>query len=536
MKCWSIVEMEESLISGRLDELEKHIENCPECLARYNQLLQEQSEFSDALFPDALPSSFTNKIMEEIQETTIDPVGEPVQMNLPSGESAHRTNRTIQRWTVAVATILILCGSLIFASPSIAEFVRSMFSSDASLDPGLLQSRELGLIQDPGINVSSHGYRIQINEVSADAVRLTIALKITDRFGQPIKDGFDPEKLIVKDEQGNEVGLGSGITGYVGGVYVYKYTYKGELTSSTIIVESLIDKIKETKGNWKFSFPVDLTRAASLTTVDELDERYVTPEGLTIQMNRLTHTPSGVKLELTTSLSQQVRNKVPADMEEKQKLMFHFEDEQGKIISQVNGLGSFDMLVGVTSKRTEKGVHWAYTFIDLPYDTQHIKMVLDGYSIPEKSEGSIVINPSKLSKENAVFNHSGDIVRFKSFKITQDPDQQAAIAAGVIENQEPISAGVFEIKGTYINTGNPDIDQWQAIDDKGNNYPVEFRGRTSLEQKEQDGIFIVKGLNSIPMRLTLIRSIVDRYYSDIQWSFDLPRGKLILGLKNNEIN
>ncbi|MEK3838384.1 DUF4179 domain-containing protein [Paenibacillus sp. FSL R7-0128] len=525
--------MEEYLIRGHLDELEKHIENCPGCLARYNQLLQEQSEFSDALFPEVLPSSFTNKIMDEIQETVIEPVGDPVQTNLPSKNSPHRTHRTLQRWT-AVATILILCGSLVFASPSIAEFVRSMFSSNASLDPGLLQSRELGLIQDPGINVSNHGYRIQVNEVSADAVRLTIALKITDRFGQPIKDGFDPEKLIVKDEQGNEVGLGSGIAGYAGGVYVYKYTYKGELTSSTIIVESHIDQIKETKGNWKFSFPVDLTIAASLTTVDELNERYVTPEGLTIQMDRLTRTPSGVKLELTTTLSQQLRNKVPSDMEEKQKLMFHFEDEQGKIISQVNGLGSFNMLVGDISERTEKGVHWAYTFIDLPYDTQHIKMVLDGYSLPEKSEGSIVIYPSKLSKENAVFNNSGDIVRFKSFKITQDPDQQAAIAAGVIENQEPKSAGVFEIKGAYVNTGNPDIDKWQAIDDKGNNYPVEFRGSTSLEEKEQDGIFIVKGLNSIPMRLTLLRSIVDRYYSDVQWSFDLPRGKPIPGLKNNE--
>lgn len=217
-------------------------------MARYNQLLQEQSEFSDALFPAVLPSSFTNQVMESLQGTLIEPVVEPVQMNLPSKNSPHRTHRTLQRWT-AVATILILCGSLVFASPSIAEFVRSMFSSNASLDPGLLQSRELGLIQDPGINVSNHGYRIQVNEVSADAVRLTIALKITDRFGQPIKDGFDPEKLIVKDEQGNEVGLGSGIAGYVGGVYVYKYTYKGELTSSTIIVESHIDQIKETKGN-----------------------------------------------------------------------------------------------------------------------------------------------------------------------------------------------------------------------------------------------------------------------------------------------
>lgn len=534
MKCWSTAQMEESLINRHLNKLEKHIENCPSCLARYEQLLQEQSEWSDALFQDSLPPSFTNQVLETLQETEIEPVKEPVHKNtFPPRKPSRWKYRNLQRRALAAAILLILSGSLMYANPSIAEIVRSMFSSDAELDPGLEQSKKLGLIQDPGINISNHGYRIQVNEVSADAARLTIAVKVTDRFGKPVLQGFNWEQISVKDKQGNEIGLGRFGSGN-SGVDVFTYIYKGELTSPTITVESRIDKIKETKGNWKFSFPVDLTRADSLTTVDEINEHYVTPEGLHIQMDKLTHTPSGVKLELTTSLSQQARNKVPANREEMQKLMFHFEDEQGNIISQVNEMHSISMLAGQTSKRTEQGVHWVYTFIDLPYDSQRIKMVLDGYSIPEISEGSVVIYPSKLNKENAVFSNLGDKVRFNSFKVTQDPDQQAAIAAGVIENQETKSAGVIKIKGEYLNMANPAVEQWQAIDDKGNKYPIEFRGTGDLDKKTLDGSLIIKGLSYTPTKLTLVRSIVDRYYSDVEWSLNLPKGRPIPGLENNE--
>ncbi|AIQ12483.1 DUF4179 domain-containing protein [Paenibacillus durus] len=526
--------MEESLINRHLNKLEKHIENCPSCLARYEQLLQEQSEWSGALFQASLPASFTNQVLEALQETEIEPVEEAVHKNMIFPEKpSRRKYRNLQRWAAAAAILLILSGSLIYANPSIAEIVRSMFSSDAELDPGLEQSKKLGLIQDPDIDIRSHGYRIQVNEVSADAARLTIAVKVTDRFGKPVLQGFNWEQISVKDEQGNEIGLGRFGSGN-SSVDVFTYIYKGELTSPTITVESRIDKIKGTKGNWKFSFPVDLTRADSLTTVDELNQHYVTPEGLNIQMNKLTHTPSGVKLELTTSLSQQARNNVPANREEMQKLMFHFEDEQGNIISQVNEMHSISMLAGETSKRTEQGIHWVYTFIDLPYDSQRIKMVLDGYSIPEKSEGSVVIYPSKLNKENAVFSNSGDKVWFEAFKVIQDPDQQAAIAAGVTKNQETKSAGVIKIKGEYVNMANPAVEQWQAIDDKGNKYPVEFRGSIDLGTKVQDGNFIIKGLSCMPTKLTLIRSIVGRYYSDVQWSFDLPKGRPIPGLENNE--
>lgn len=535
MKCWSTAQMEELLINRHLNKLEKHIENCPSCLARCEQLLQEQSEWSDALFQDSLSPSFTNQVLETLQETEIEPVEEPVHKNMipPRKPPRRKYRKNLQQWAGAAVILLAMSGSLIYANPSIAEIVRSMFSSDAELDPGLQQSRKLGLIQDPGINVSSHGYRIQVNEVSADAARLTIAVKVTDRFGKPVLQGFNWEQISVKDELGNEIGLGRFGSGN-SSVDVFTYIYKGELTSPTITVESRIDKIKGTKGNWRFSFPVDLTKADSLTTVDELKEHYVNPEGLTIQMDKLTHTPSGVKLELTTRLSQQARNKVPANMEEMQKLMFHFEDEQGNIISQVNGMHSISMLAGEASKRTEQGIHWVYTFIDLPYDSQHVKMVLDGYSIPEKSEDSVVIYPSRLNKENAVFSNSGDKVWFNSFKITQDPDQQAAIAAGVIENQEAKSAGVVEIKGEYVNMANPAVEQWQAIDDKGNKYPIEFRGTGDLDKKTLDGSFIIKGLSYTPTKLTLVRSIVDRYYSDVQWSFDLPKGRPIPGLENNE--
>ncbi|MNB97411.1 hypothetical protein D3C75_446380 [compost metagenome] len=523
MKCWSITQMEESLINRDQSELMKHIETCTSCSAIYEELLQEQIDWSSALFTESLPSSFTNQVMEALHEAHIEVPLDRVQENMNSSRKpARRKHKSMQRWTVAAAVLLLLCGSLIYSIPSIAEIVRSMFVSDAILDPGLLQSKELGLIQDPDINVSDSGYRIQVNEVSADEARLTIALKVTDRLGNAVLNGFNPEQILVKDEEGNVIGELKSPLGTNDRVDILTYIYKGELAASTITVESHIDKIKQTNGEWKFSFPVDLSKADSLTKKYELNERYVSPDGFIIQIDKLTHTPSGVKLELTTSLSGQIREKVPAELEEKQTLMFHFEDEAGEIVSQVNETNSVSMLAGETSTRTDKGIHWVYTFVDLPFDTHQIKLVLDGYSIPEKSNGSIVIYPSSLSKEKTIFRNSGDTIWLKSFTISKEADLNSSK-----------SSGVFEIESKYVNMINPLIEQWTVVDDKGKKYSLDFRGSIDLDNKIQNGKFIIKGLSSIPTKLILSRSIIDRYYNNTDWSIDLPKGKRIPGLKNN---
>jgi hypothetical protein len=517
--------MEESLINRDLSELKKHIETCTSCLSTYEKLLQEQKDWSSALFTASLPTSFTNQVMEALQKLDIEPPADREQRNMIlSGKPVRRKNKTIQRWTIAAAVLLLLCGSLVYSSPSIAEIVRSMFVSDAILDPGLLQSKELGLIQNPDINVSDGGYRVQVNEVSADAARLTLALKVTDRIGNAVLHGFNPEQILVKDEKGNVIGvlksqspLGTNVT-----VDILTYIYKGELTSSTITVESHINKIKQTSGDWNFSFPVDLSKADSLTKKYDLNGRYVTPDGFIVQMDKLTHTPSGVKLELTTSLSSQIRKKVPTDLEEKQTLMFHFEDETGEIVSQVNETNSISMLAGETSSRTDKGIHWIYTFIDLPFDTHQIKLVLDGYSIPEKSDGSIVLHPNNISKEKTIFRNSGDTIWFKSFAISKDTDPNSSK-----------SNGVFEIESKYENMINPLVEQWIAIDDTGKEYSLDFRGSIDLDRKIQNGKFMIKGLSSIPSKLILSRSIIDRYYNNVDWSVDFPKGKRISGLENN---
>ncbi|MGN7764252.1 DUF4179 domain-containing protein [Paenibacillus sp. 22594] len=523
MKCWSITQMEESLINRDLNKLEKHIESCSSCKDSYELLLREQTDWSNALFTASLPSSFTKRVMEVLQETDIAGVGEQVHNDMYSPKkAARRSYTTLQRWTSAAAILLVLCGSLIYASPSLAEIVRSMFVSDAVLDPGLLQSKELGLIQNPSISVSDNGYKIQVNEVSADATRLTIALKVTDRFGKAILNGFNPEQITVKDETGNSVGLLRSPLGTNEKVDVLTYIYKGELNSSILTVESQIDRIRQDEGDWGFSFAVDLSKADALTNVYKLVGRYVTPDGLIIQMDKLTHTPSGVKLEFTTSLGEQKINKVPTEMEERQTLMFHFENEHGETISKVNETDSISMLAGETSVRTDKGIHWVYTFIDMPFDTQEIKMVFDGYSIPETSDEKIIISPFELKKESAMFSGSGDKMWFKSFSLSEEPGQN-----------ETTPIGVLEVRGEYYNTVNPLIEQWMAVDDEGKKYNIEYRGPIDLNSKYLNGKFIIKGLSYTPKKLILSRNVIDRYYNNVEWSFDLPKGKRIPGLENN---
>ncbi|MEC0207065.1 hypothetical protein P4H39_31115 [Paenibacillus lautus] len=55
----------------------------------------------------------------------------------------------------------------------------------------------------------------------------------------------------------------------------------------------------------------------------------MTPDGMQIEMEKLVRTPSGVRLELSTSLTPEAAKRSPGELESMQQLMFHFENEKG---------------------------------------------------------------------------------------------------------------------------------------------------------------------------------------------------------------
>lgn len=68
--------------------------------------------------------------------------------------------------------------------------------------------------------------------------------------------------------------------------------------------------------------------------------------------------------------------------------------------------------------------HWTFTFRYLPYDRQKLRFVLDGYSIPVRSSGSVELVPSELKHHPAVFKDQGDELTLSDFWVDNDPNQK----------------------------------------------------------------------------------------------------------------
>ncbi|MEC0240944.1 DUF4179 domain-containing protein [Paenibacillus dokdonensis] len=529
MRCWKLAQTKEYLHSGNKpdEELEFHIEICPECQSLMHAAAEEEKIWTELLFTESLPNDFTQQVMASLELVDIEPAGEE---SMAVSKKRHPKSRPfLKKGALWVASLLVVAMALtLYAQPSIADWVRSIFSRETS-DSGMMDARSLGLVQNPHVKVKDKGYTIEINEVVADATRLVMGVKVTDPRGKPLIYQVDWGGLHIKDMNGNEIGQIRGMEGS-NNIEKLNISFLQEVHTDELVIEANVNQIhipysdKVIKGKWDFKFKADIRKANALNITTLLHESYTTSEGLTIQMEKLVRTPSGVQLQLSTSLSGEAAKRSPEDMESQQKLMFHFENEQGEDISSVNNSrgGHPETIISQQSELQSGKRHWTYTFRYLPYDRQKLRFVLDGYSIPVKSTGSVEFVPSKLKSHPVIFKDQGDEITLSSFIIGQDPNLQ-----------EQKTVGLIQMKAKFKNEF--DKDAWFVRVPDGREYFTSFRGSVSMgEIKEASGDpgFIVYEMTELPEKATLIRKVTDKWYSNVNWSFELPKGKPIPGLEN----
>ncbi|OZB93017.1 hypothetical protein CJP46_24380 [Paenibacillus sp. XY044] len=508
-----------------------YVQHCAHCQALMTEVRQEQEAWSQALYPERLTEEFTRQVMTSLADVPIEPAAEEDE---PDTIVLRKRVRSpfIRRAALAAACLLIIAAALtLYAQPSIADWVRSIFARDnVASDSGLLDARKLGLVQNPHIKVKDKGYTLEIDEVVVDPIRIIMGVKITDPHGKPVVNEVDWSQVTVKDTEGREVAKLHPLGGSAVIENVWSLLSDG-VQSDTLTVEGKINQIgneyfskRIVKGHWNFKFTLDMKQASALTRVTPLDQKYTTPDGLHLQMEKLVRTPSGVRLELSTSLDEKAKSRSSGLPWEKQELAFHFEDEQGNIISSVDGDGTGPTYAMGMPQRVVKSdqVRWSYTFTYLPYDQKKLRFVLDNYTIPIHSDGAISFTPQDVNDHPVTFKDQGDMIRLSGFQIGQDPNYQ-----------EKKVAGLISMTGTFTNGFNQD--EWVLRDQDGNEYPIDFRGAVQMGKiREADGDpgFIVEGLTALPEKATLIRKVTDKWYNNINWSFELPKGEPIKGLEN----
>ncbi|WP_253806699.1 hypothetical protein [Paenibacillus polymyxa] len=182
-----------------------------------------------------------------------------------------------------------------------------------------------------------------INEAVADPTRVTIALQLFDENGKHDRHKLaigEANKITIKDDKGNVVGSMHDM-GYTSDFYYMVDFFSEPLKTDKITIEGSIGTLgqrNETliKGNWNFSFDIDMKEANKQNNIEELAGSYTTPHEMAITLKRLTRMVQGVRFELETELDDAAMARSPRDLWRKQMLSFHFETTDGQENHSVN--------------------------------------------------------------------------------------------------------------------------------------------------------------------------------------------------------
>ncbi|WP_339247969.1 DUF4179 domain-containing protein [Paenibacillus sp. FSL F4-0243] len=531
MKCLSPFEIEQYILStptSRPFEVVDHIAACAHCNLIYHTLLEEQEEWSQALFEEKLPDSFTAQVMASIEYVELEKVTVP--------DRKRKNPKILKSLRIAMGAALllvVLSAVILYSVPTLAETLRSLFVKD-NVDIGLLRAQEFGLVEHPNIKVKDKGYTIKIDEAVADPTRVIVALQLFGPDGKHDRHrlGFgEGNKIEVKDDQGKIVGELYDI-GFTNDFYYMIANFSEPLQTDQITVEGHITElgskdrnIPALQGDWNFSFSMDMTKANEQTTSTPLTGSYTSPDGLTVTLKKLTHMVQGVRFEFDTDLSDEALNRSPGELWKQQGVKFHFEDSAGEEIHSVNArkLPSKDSVMSRSSTPGDKPglMHWSYTFKYLPQDTPYT-FVLDGYFILEKDGSMVQFEPSKLKEHPIPFAFDGDELMLNDFTVESPPDTNGSTKEGSLHFSG-------RLRNEFMNS------EWIFKDLEGKEYPLSGRGAYSTDGSGwKDGYIVIVesqsnnkknffefraiGLTTIPDQLQLIRTIVNRLYTNVDWS------------------
>lgn len=483
--------------------------------------------------------------MDQVRQTNIHP--------LPSADKRKRF--TGLRWGAGVlgglAIILVLYG-LTKTDVSYETGGERIFQAHTMMpinkimhwtDPGLQNAQSLGIVQMPEVSITDQGYTLSLEEVIADDTRIVFSLLLTDSSGQTNhnwKNVLDHRRLQIKNEEGQEIAFfrtdaplqdeGDGqITASENGKLWLTYVYE-QIPGDHIIIESTVDKLNVKNeastgldGDWSFSYNVDMSKSKELSTaIEMMDQSYTTPAGLSVTAQRLIRTPTGALLQLETGLSDEASKRSPAELSEKLSLQFHLENEAGEEIGRINNYGfngysNFEFGYFKSEDPANGAQQWTYALPYQLYDSTQIRLVLDGYSLPIQTDDSLTFVPADLKNQPAVFKGQGDVLQLHDFKINDNGTGSGP-------------SGRLLISGEFVNSFQED--HWVVQDESGKTYNAQFTGQAQLGETviieaPQAGVdspsyFDIPGITAIPEKLTLIRTVTNKKYTDVDWSLDLP--------------
>ncbi|MBE9914221.1 DUF4179 domain-containing protein [Paenibacillus donghaensis] len=503
---------------------------------------QEEQTWSDVLFAEGPDADFTSQVMQKLEN--VEMVRGTDEAQIFDHITAARSKRRTRGWIAGTtAAVIILAGVSAIWQTQFQDQAMSVFqpkpkTAEEKNPPGMEDwvwyndyniSKPLGLIDTPGIKVEDKGYTFQIENVLFDRSRIVISTRQTapdgSRLQSPLREGDD---FHITDFQGNEVARRVNALGNsYPGIQEYTYLFTGPVPD-TIVVRSDIDQIEifteknptrePMKVNWHFQFDLDMREAKKWSVEKNVNQQYTSPDGLSITAKNVIRTPNGIRLDYAASMDDKL-SKLAADPSGKQiGIFYHLEtmNAQGeKEEFDFGKTGAIEPLIKAAAMNEgTKGKNFTDLIQPLVMspESKAIRFVLDGYSLPINKKDSVVIKPSQLITEPAVFIGEGDKVIFSGYEL------KASNFPGTKE---------LTLKSDGIYANQVENETWVAVDEKGQEYPVSIQSMSYNPASAgnmtiiHDSEFYIRGMDHVPSKLTLTRTVVNKVFKDVDWSFEL---------------
>ncbi|WP_312111256.1 DUF4179 domain-containing protein [Brevibacillus reuszeri] len=423
--------------------------------------------------------------------------------------------------TVIIALFLVsTLGTMV--SPEIAAYMKSLFT-EKGVDEGLQQAAQKGFSQAAGTSATDQGITLQVIEVMADSVRISIVYRLVDQGGNVLSpDQLESYDLEITDPNGETVQNSYTLDSKYEKDYGYLITNNRiETNDKKLILRLATRQIGKTKGNWLVSTPFDITKSIASSTTIPLDYTYITPQGLQIKLTGITHSVTATRLDYDTTWTEEAFKKLEqvgekfAEKFERTNtvryrpfdhhLAFRVEREKdGNVAGEVQPLsgGGHGKELGHSSRQ------YVYQPF-IPGETYYL--VLDAITKAELFELSIPFDPKQVDKQPVKATKDDNVFQISSYGTGKGDRTEVKIDAyvqGIIPYIDPKLLQLADEKGRTYRFKGSTFDYLET-DEKGRRHM-----RAILEVEEL--------IKPIPEKLTLSFHGIPIRYTNLGWRVPLP--------------
>lgn len=267
--------VDEIVTQEEKQEIEQHLATCERCRSVVQLFVNEAEFLTETLSQPTLPSTFTQNVLAEL---------EPYKKKRKS---------YWKRGLGFAAAVTLSLGLTTVISPSFASFVGGLFSTSESLDSGVKEALNAGLVYPVNEEISDAGKSIFIEDILVDSKRIGFTFKVLNRFGYATQSDIEMKNISLNRADGSVIEtVGAMWLPIEDKYYYFEVTLSDQVVEDQFSLELDVEQIGLTKGEWHISLPIDLTEAKKLLKTVVIQPEPLVTEQLEFQFTEFKMTPS----------------------------------------------------------------------------------------------------------------------------------------------------------------------------------------------------------------------------------------------------